>query len=102
MLIDCKHWNKGHQARSLRKAAERNLACTEPLLKVIPKVSGRLGISGSPSVFFLPVILTLFRSPVRIHLGVPIVSISQFNDFIYELLEYMSGLAVFPAQLKGT
>jgi hypothetical protein len=98
MLIDCKHWNRGHQASSLRKVAERNLTCTKALLTVMPDVSDRLKIATSSSLSLLPVILTMLRSSVKIHLGVPIVSISQFNDFIYELPEYISGLAVFPAK----
>lgn len=98
MLIDCKHWNRGHQVSSLRKVAERNLACTKALLTVMPDVSDRLKITKLPSLSFLPVILTMLKSPVQIHLGVPIVSISQFNEFIYELPEYLGGLAVFPAK----
>lgn len=95
MLIDCKHWNRGHQASSLRKVAERNLACTKALLTVMPEVLDRLKITNLSSLSLLPVILTMLRSPVQIHLGVPIVSISQFNDFIYELPEHIGGLAVF-------
>jgi hypothetical protein len=95
LLIDCKHWNRGHQASSLRKVAEKNLACTKALLTVIDDVSDRLKITVTSSLSILPVILTMLRAPVQIHLGVPIVSISQFNNFIYELPEYVGGLAVF-------
>jgi len=102
MLIDCKHWNRGHQANSLRKAAERNLACAKAFLKVMPRVYKSLRINELPSLCLLPVIITLLRSPVQIHLGVPIVSISQLNEFIYELPKYLTELAFFPVQLKGS
>ena len=100
LLIDCKHWSKGHQASSLRRAAEKNLACTKALLAVMPSISERLAIDKLSSVSMFPVILTLLRSPVQIHLGVPVVSISQFNDFIYELPEYENRLTMFSVQLK--
>ncbi len=96
MLIDCKHWNKGYMTSSLRKAAEKNLACTKALLTVIPDVSKRISIKKSSSVSLLPVILTLLSSSIQVHLGVPIVPISQFNSFIYELPEYLNGLTTFP------
>ena len=102
MLIDCKHWNKAHRAGSLRKAAEKNLACTKALLTVIPSFSEHIGLGGLSSVSLLPIILTLLKSSAQVHLGVPIVPISQFNGFIYELPEYMSGLTIFPVRLKGT
>lgn len=101
LLIDCKHWSKGHQASSLRRAAEKSLVCTKALLAVMPSLSERLAIDRLSSVVIFPVILTLLRSPVQIHLGVPVVSISQFNDFIYELSEYENRLTVFSIQLKG-
>ena len=102
LLIDCKHWNKGRQASSLQRAAEKNLACAKALVNVIPSISEQLAIGKLHSISLSPVILTLLRSPVQIHLGVPVVSISQFNGFIHELPEYENRLTIFSVQTKGS
>lgn len=82
LCIDCKHWRHGWQKSKLLKAAKMQLDRTIAFSSLKNEVSF---IKKEKTLRIFPVVLTLMDMPFKELIGVPIVSILRFNDFIYRL-----------------
>jgi len=82
LCIDCKHWRHGWQKSKLLKAAKIQLDRTIAFSSLKNEISF---IKKEKTLRIFPVVLTLMDMPFKELIGVPIVSILRFNDFIYRL-----------------
>ncbi len=88
LSMECKHWKRSWQRSATVKFANAHKCRTDALAQTLPKVRGRLPIEEWSSAKVMPVILTLSETPLKVHYGVPIVSMFHFSSFLSEMSAY--------------
>ena len=86
LSVDCKHWRRGAGAAGLEGPALAQAERTE-LLAVRSRKGG--------SMAFLPVLLTMVDSQVKVVEGVPVVPLQALRDFLASVSRFDEGLSYF-------
>jgi Holliday junction resolvase-like predicted endonuclease len=84
LLIECKRWTRSWQRAATIKIVEKQIKRTEALVNSFQEVRGRLVLDGWSEAWFLPLILTLSETPLKIYKKVPVIPIFYFHTFVNE------------------
>jgi hypothetical protein len=98
LSIDCKHWKKSWQRTAIKKSVKAQIDRTMALTKLWPKLRGKLNIFLLEGMEVLPIIVTLFETPIKIFKNVPIVPIFYFQNFLNALHTRIEELKTFKVE----
>ena len=94
LSIDCKHWKRGAGAASLAAPA---MAQSQRTRTYMEKRSGHHG----PERVFLPVLLTMVDSQLRMVEGVPVVPLQALREFLASVSRFDEGLSFISSGSKS-
>jgi len=102
VCADCKHWHHGWRSATTIKAVEAQVKRTEALAKVLPMLHEKIELADWEETVLIPIILSLYPSPLKFYEKTPIVPILHLQNFLSELLAHIDQLVHFfpPHQLK--
>jgi len=95
LSIDCKHWRRSWQRAATKKMVEAQFQRTAALVAFPLKIIKKGRIEDWNKAMLIPVVLTLFKTPFKIYLGVPIVPILSFHNFLLNIPTYEDELTKF-------
>lgn len=99
--VDCKHWHHGWRTAATIKTVDAHLKRTKALANAMPRVCARIGLKKWEETVLIPLILSLYPSPLKFYKKTPIVPILQLQDFLSEFITHLDKLAYFsPSQKK--
>lgn len=93
--VDCKHWHHGWRSAATIKAVEAQVKRTEALANALPMLHEKMGLAHWKETVLIPIILSLYPSPLKFYNKTPIVPILQLQNFLSELLVHLDQLAHF-------
>jgi hypothetical protein len=93
--VDCKDWHHGWRRAATVKAVEEQVKRTEALANAFPRLNEKIGYPDWKDAVLIPIVLSLYPSPLKFHEKTPIVPILQLQDFLYELLAHIDQLTHF-------
>jgi len=93
--VDCKHWHRGWRRSSIAKTAEEQVKRTQSLADASSALREDFGISSWKEARFIPIILSLVPSDIKLYEHIPIVPILQLRNFLEELPAYIESLRHF-------
>jgi len=97
LSVECKHWKRSWRRAATIDAVRAQVDRTRALAQSLPEPRDRLGVARWGEVRFMPLVLTLSNTPLKICDGVPVVPIFHFNSFLNEMKTYMDELMTFSA-----
>jgi len=92
LAIDCKHWRRGAGAATLEAPALAQAERTRAYVESSKPVKGRS---------FLPVLLTMVDTQVRVVSGVPVVPLHVLSEFLASVNRFEEGFAFTRAGHPG-
>jgi len=92
VCIDCKHWQRAISPSMLGKVAGAQAERAKALAEVLPNVKVKLECTCWSRAQFVPAILSLVQGGFKFYDDIPIVSVLQLQDFLYQLPAYMYSL----------
>jgi hypothetical protein len=94
LLIDCKHWKQSWKRSETKKAVQAQLRRAQAISKDrnIVALEKKLNQRIRGRVVFVPVIVTLSETPVKLHMGIPVVPVLKFGSFLNEMPGYLDML----------
>lgn len=95
LSVECKHWKQSWKRAATIDTVRMQVERTKALAQSLPEPKDRLGIAKWKEVRFMPLVLTLSNTPLKIYEKVPIVPIFYFNSFLDEMKAYMDELTAF-------
>ena len=95
LSIECKHWRINWRRAAIVDAVRMQVERTRALAQSLPEPKDRLRLARWREVRFIPMVLTLSDTPLKIFEKVPIVPIFYFNGFLDEMRSCMDELAAF-------
>jgi hypothetical protein len=93
--VDCKHWHHGWRSAATMKAVEAQVKRTEALANALPMLHEKIGLANWKETTLIPIILSLYPSPLKFYKKTPIVPILQLQNFLSEFLAYTNQLTHF-------
>ena len=94
LSIECKHWKRSWRRAATIDVINTQIKRTKALVQSIPEPKDKLGVGKWHEVNFIPLVLTLSNTPIKIYEGVPVVPIFKFNTFLDEMLTNLDELMV--------
>jgi hypothetical protein len=64
-------------------------------MQVLPDPKDRLGIAKWRETKFMPLVLTLSDTPLKIYEGVPVIPVFHFNSFLNEIQTHINEMTFF-------
>lgn len=104
IAVDCKHWKHGATSSKLTRTVNAQLVRCKMFASLDERelLQCRQGLTLPRTYRILPVIVMLFETYEKIHNGVPVVSIMQFDDFILQLPSYIDSLSFIDTSRKNS
>jgi len=93
--VDCKHWHHGFRTAATIKAVEAQVKRTEALANALPTLHDKIGLKNWKNSILIPIILSLYPSPLKFYEKTPIVPILQLQNFLNEFSAYTDQLTHF-------
>jgi len=93
--VDCKHWHHGWRRAATIKAAEAQVKRTEALANALPMLHEKIGLADWKEIVLVPIVLSLYPSPLKFYEKTPIVPILQLQNFLSEFSAYVNELTHF-------
>lgn len=93
--VDCKHWHHGWRRAATIKAVEAQVKRTEALANALPRLHEKIGLENWETAVLVPIILSMYPSPLKFYEKTPIVPILQLQNFLSEFLAYVNQLTHF-------
>lgn len=98
LCVDCKHWQRALKSSALGRIVEAQVKRAQALSDTLPTVSLKIECLKWNKAKFLPVILSLIPSSFKFFEDVPVVPVSQLQDFLTQLPAKVESLTYF---IKG-
>lgn len=98
LCVDCKHWQRALKSSALGRIVEAQVKRAQALSDTLPTVSLKTECLKWNKAKFLPVILSLIPSSFKFFEDVPVVPVSQLQDFLTQLPAKVESLTYF---IKG-
>jgi len=95
LCIDCKDWHCRISVAALKKIVQAQLERTQALADSVPQISVNLDCNAWKQTKFFPVVLSLQSNEFKFYKKVPVVSVFQLQDFLFELPAYIDFLKHF-------
>ena len=92
LAIDCKHWKRSWQKTATKNMVRAQIKRGRQLATLLPELREKLEILNWRRAKILPIILTLHDAPFKTFLGVPVVSIFRFQNFLSEFRANINSL----------
>jgi len=100
--VDCKHWHHGFRGAATIKAVEAQVKRTEALANALPMLYEKIRLRKWEKAVLIPIVLSLYPSPLKFYNKTPIVPILQLQNFLSELLAHVDQLTHFiPASVQN-
>jgi len=99
VCADCKHWHHGWTKSAITKTIDAQTERTQALANAVPTLREKIGLGGWKEATLIPMVLSLFPTPLKFYRNVPVVPILQLQDFLNELPAHIDSLAHFFAYL---
>jgi len=93
--VDCKHWHHGWRRAATIKAVEAQVKRTEALADALPMLHEKIELTTWEKAVLIPIVLSLYPSPLKFYKKTPIVPILQLQNFLSEFSAYVNELAHF-------
>jgi hypothetical protein len=93
--VDCKHWHHGWRRAATIKAVEAQINRTEALADALPMLHEKMGLTDWRKTVLIPIVLSLYPSPLKFYEKTPIVPILQLQNFLSEFLAHINQLTHF-------
>jgi len=93
--VDCKHWHHGWRTAATIKAVEAQVKRTEALANALPILHEKIGLANWKKTVLIPIVLSLYPSPLKFYEKTPIVPILQLQNFLSEFLAHVNQLTHF-------
>jgi len=93
--VDCKHWHHGWRKAATIKAVEAQVKRTEALANALSMLHEKIGLANWKETVLIPIVLSLYPSPLKFYKKTPIVPILQLQNFLSEFLAYVDQLTHF-------
>jgi len=100
--VDCKHWHYGWRGSASRKAAEKQAERTRALAEASISLGDKIGIEKWKDAYFVPMVLSLMPSAIKLYNCLPIVSVLQLRDFLQKMPVYIDEIKHFHVHLGKT
>jgi len=94
LSIDCKRWKRSWQRAATIRAIKAQVERTLALIQSLSSLKDNLKITDSENFGFLPLIVTLSDTPLRIYEKVPMVPIFHFQNFLNEMPAHTDKLMI--------
>ena len=101
LSVECKHWRQSWKKAAIADAVTRQVERTRALVVSFPEPKDRLKLAIWKEANFVPILVTLSDTPLRMRDGVPIVPVFYFNSFLDEMGSHMGELSSF-STVKAT
>jgi len=98
LAIDCKHWKKTWQRAAIINSVKAQIDRTIALTKLWPKLEDKLNVLFLEGTHVLPIIVTLFETPLKSFKNVPIIPIYYFQNFLNVLYTRLEELKTFKVE----
>jgi Holliday junction resolvase-like predicted endonuclease len=95
LCLDCKHWQRGLNLSSLRKIVEAQSERVHALADVLPSARLKVECAKWDKAKFVPMILSLIPSSLKLYDSVPVVPILQLQDFLIQLPVHLESVKHF-------
>jgi len=95
LCIDCKHWRYGLYPARLKHAVKDQIDRTSALAQSLPNPKMRFDLSTWKEAMFIPAVLSLLASRLKVCQNVPVVPILQLQDFLMQLPVHATSLKHF-------
>jgi hypothetical protein len=95
ICADCKHWKRALRPSTQKKIIKEQVERTSALGEFLPSLARKIECSSWTKVSLIPTILTLVTGQARFYDNVPMVPISQLQDFLEKLPAYAGSLKSF-------
>lgn len=95
VCVDCKHWHHGWRRAATIKAVEAQTKRTEALANTLPILHDKIGLTNWKKTILIPIVLSLYPSPLKFYEKTPIIPILQLQNFLSEFLAHMDQLTHF-------
>lgn len=95
VCADCKHWHHGWTKSAITKAIDAQIARTQALANAVPRLHEKIGLADWKKAILVPMVLSLFPSPIKFYRNAPVVPILQLQDFLNELLAHIDSMIHF-------
>lgn len=99
ICADCKHWHHKWSGSASIKAANMQMERTKMLAEAFKALDHRIPVSAWKYAYFIPMILSLLPANRKFYNNVPIVSVLQLRDFLYQVPAYLSKIAHYQFSL---
>lgn len=101
VCTDCKHWKRGLAPSVLNRVIKEQVQRTFALSEALPNPKIRISILPKGPTIFIPAILTLVPTKLKLFDDVPVVSVLQSQDFLNELPGHVYALKHFQKKMEG-
>jgi hypothetical protein len=95
VCADCKHWHHGWRRAATIKAVKAQVKRTEALATALPMLHEKIGSANWKKAVLVPLVLSLYPSPLKFYEKTPIVPILQLKNFLNEFSAHTNQLAHF-------
>ncbi len=92
VCVDCKHWHHSIGSATMERIVNEQIARVRALVSCHPHLKINLETQSWKTARFIPMVLSLVDVKSKFCSGVPVVSILQAQDFLYQLPAYVDSM----------